>query len=112
MELDESFLLVLNTTLTSWTVSLDPGYAFVTIANDDCKLYLWIYGIGESLATTVRCLTLGVRLACTGVRLALETPELPALFAFRWGRSSPSAGAAYREGGAAAVQQKQWQAEC
>lgn len=40
MEPDESFLLVLNTTLTSRTVSLNPGYAFVTIANDDRKLYV------------------------------------------------------------------------
>jgi len=35
VEPDETFLLLLNTTLTSQTVSLNPGYAFVTIANDD-----------------------------------------------------------------------------
>lgn len=40
MEPDETFLLLLNTTLTSQTVSLNPGYAFVTIANDDRKLYV------------------------------------------------------------------------
>ena len=34
----ESFLVILNTTPTSQTVSLNPQYVFVTITDDDRKL--------------------------------------------------------------------------
>ena len=34
----ESFLVILNTTLTSRTVSLNPQYIFVTITDDERKL--------------------------------------------------------------------------
>ena len=37
VEQSEMFLVIINTTLTSQTVSLDPAYAFVTITDDDCK---------------------------------------------------------------------------
>lgn len=36
----ETFLVVLNTTLTSQTVSLSPQFVFVTITDDDCELKL------------------------------------------------------------------------
>ena len=36
-EQNEMFLVIINTTLTSQTVSLDPAYAFVTITDDDGK---------------------------------------------------------------------------
>ena len=37
VEQSESFLVIINTTLTSQTVSLNPQYAFVTIIDDDRK---------------------------------------------------------------------------
>ena len=37
VEQNESFLVIINTTLTSQTVSLNPPYAFVTIIDDDRK---------------------------------------------------------------------------
>ena len=37
----ESFLVILNTTLTNRTVSLNPQYAFVTIADNERKLKVW-----------------------------------------------------------------------
>jgi len=37
----ESFLVILNTTLTNRTVSLNPQYAFVTIADNERKLKIW-----------------------------------------------------------------------
>ena len=37
MEQNESFLVIINTTLTSQTVSLNPQYVFVTIIDDDRK---------------------------------------------------------------------------
>ena len=40
VEQSESFLVIINTTLTSQTVSLNPQYAFVTIIDDDRKLLL------------------------------------------------------------------------
>ena len=35
VEQNESFLVIINTTLTSRTVSLNPQYAFVNITDDD-----------------------------------------------------------------------------
>ena len=42
VEQSESFLVIINTTLTSQTVSLNPQYVFVTIIDDDrkCSSYL------------------------------------------------------------------------
>ena len=42
VEENESFLVIINTTLTSQTVSLNPQYVFVTIIDDDrkCSSYL------------------------------------------------------------------------
>ena len=40
VEQRESFLVILNTTLTSRTVSLKPRFVSVTITDDDCKLGL------------------------------------------------------------------------
>ena len=37
-EQSESFLVIINTTITSQTVSLNPAYAFVTITDDEGKL--------------------------------------------------------------------------
>ena len=37
----ESFLVILNTTLTSKTVSLNPQFIFVTIVDDERKLKKW-----------------------------------------------------------------------
>ena len=37
VEENESFLVIINTTLTSQTVSLNPQYVFVTIIDDDRK---------------------------------------------------------------------------
>ena len=37
VEQNESFLVIINTTLTSHTVSLNPPYAFVNIIDDDRK---------------------------------------------------------------------------
>ena len=39
-EQSESFLVVINTTITSRTVSVNPAYAFVTITDDEGKLAL------------------------------------------------------------------------
>ena len=39
-EQNESFLVLLNTTVTSRTVSLNPQFVFVTIIDDDCELKL------------------------------------------------------------------------
>ena len=39
-EQNETFLVVINTTITSQTVSLNPAYAFVTITDDESKLAL------------------------------------------------------------------------
>ena len=39
-EQNETFLVVINTTVTSQTVSLNPAYAFVIITDDESKLAL------------------------------------------------------------------------
>ena len=60
MEQRESFLVLLNTTLTSQTVSLNPQYAFVTIIDDDSKLSFYVhvpdlseYPVSSELCTVV-----------------------------------------------------------
>ena len=40
VEQNESFLVIINTTVTSQTISLNPQYVFVTIIDDDGKLSL------------------------------------------------------------------------
>lgn len=46
MEQRESFLVILNTTLTSQTVLLSPQFVFVTITDDDCELKI-VAGVHE-----------------------------------------------------------------
>ena len=43
-EQSESFLVVINTTITSRTVSVNPAYAFVTITDDEGKLFIVLCG--------------------------------------------------------------------
>ena len=43
-ELDESFLVLLNTTLTSQTVSLNPRFAFVTITEGESQ-WCFVHGV-------------------------------------------------------------------
>lgn len=46
-EQSEMFLVIINTTLTSQTISLNPAYAFVTITDDDGKsAVMLVYIVG------------------------------------------------------------------